>query len=162
MVGAMLVLLVVVVAFVVFRDVNRSDPPSPVQDVEYAQAAEFAREQAGFELLTPPTLPAGWRATSVRFVPGADERWHLGMLTDEDRYVGLEQAEVSVESMLETHVDEVVERGEPVTVDGQRWETWTDEGGDLALVRRDGETTTLVVGHEVPVDELAAFTASLR
>ncbi len=42
------------------------------------------------------------------------------------------------------------------------WETWSDEGGDLALVREAGGTTTLVVGHEVPRDELVAFAESLR
>ena len=45
---------------------------------------------------------------------------------------------------------------------GERWATWTDEGGDLALVRRVDGITTLVVGHEVPREDLVDFAASLR
>lgn len=162
MVGAMLVVVVLVVVFVVFRDANRDDLAPGARAVDYATDARYARQQAGFELLAPPTLPAGWRATSVRFVPGADERWHLGMLTDEDRYVGLEQADASVAAMVEMHVDPEATRGRAVEVAGDRWQTYRDDAGDLALVRREAATTTLVVGHEVPVEELVAFTASLR
>ena len=37
----------------------------------------------------------------------------------------------------------------PVDVGGVPWATYTDSGGDLALVRHQGRTTTLVVGHDV-------------
>jgi uncharacterized protein DUF4245 len=162
MVGAMIVLVLIVAAFVVFRDVNRRDVASPVREIDYAQDAAFARQQAGFDLVAPPELPEGWRATTARFVDGGDERWHLGMLTEDDRYVGLEQSGASVDSMVETHVDEQAERGKAVLVAGEPWRTWSDDGGDLALVRADRGTTTLVVGHDVPVDVLVAFAASLR
>jgi uncharacterized protein DUF4245 len=162
MVGAMVVLVAVVVGFAVFRDANRSDPAEPVRAVDYSRDADFAREQASFDLVAPPSLPEGWRATTVEYVPGAQDRWHLGMLTGQDRYVGLEQSADSVESMLETHVDATTDEGEPVLVDGVRWSTYTDSGGDLALVRRVAGTTTLVVGHEVPESELTDFAASLR
>ena len=46
-------------------------------------------------------------------------------------------------------------------VDGQTWRTYTDAGGDLALVRRDGDSTTLVVGHDVPKATLVSYTAGL-
>jgi hypothetical protein len=162
MVGAMVVVVLIVVAFVLFRDVNRTDPRSPVRDVDYAQAAAYARDQATFDLVAPEQLPAGWQATSVEYVPGSDEHWHIGLLTDEEQYVGLEQADASPDSLLETHVDPVVERAGSVDVDGEQWSRWTDDGGDVALVRRSGDTTTLVVGHDVPAAELAAFAASLR
>lgn len=162
MIGAMVVVFLVVVAFVVFRDAVRSDVSSNVREVDYVQPAAFAQDQAGFEILAPPQLPDGWRSTSVRYTPGIDEKWHLGMLTDEDRYVGVEQARSTEENLVELHVDEEAQRGEPVRVAGVRWQTWTDEGGDLALVRRDEDVTTLVVGHEVPLERLVEFTASLR
>lgn len=162
MVGAMIVLVAVVLGFVVFRDVNRSDPPSPVQDVDYARAAEHARENAEFAVVAPPSLPAGWRATSVRFADGENGRWHLGLLTDENQYVGLEQSSGSPRSMVRTHVDTKAQRGGAVTVEGEQWTRWTDDGGDVALVRRTDDTTTLVVGHDVPPEELQAFVASLR
>jgi Protein of unknown function (DUF4245) len=162
MVGAMLVLLAVVIAFVILRDLNRNDPANPVRAIDFASDVEFAREQAGFELLAPERLPEGWRATTARYVPGATERWHLGMLTEGGRYVGLEQSTASTESMVEDHVDESATRGRSVSVAGAEWTTWRDDGGDLALVREDAGTTTLVVGHEVDSGVLAEFAASLR
>jgi uncharacterized protein DUF4245 len=162
MVGAMLVLVAVVVGFVVFRDVNRADPADPVRAVDYGRDADFAREQASFDLVAPPSLPDGWRATTVEYVPGPDDRWHLGILTGQDRYVGLEQSADSVATMVETHVDPDATKGAPVLVDGVRWSSYTDSGGDRALVLRTGGTTTLVVGHEVPQADLVTFAASLR
>jgi hypothetical protein len=162
MVGAMVVLVLVVIGFVLFRDLNRNDPPSPVRTVDYEQAAEYARDQAGFDVLSPADLPEGWRATSVRYLPGETESWHLGLLTEEDRYVGLEQSGGSADAMVEEHVDPDAVEGEPVDVAGQDWATWSDSGGDLALVRETDGTTTLVVGHEVPEAALADFAARLR
>lgn len=162
MVGAMVVLIAVVLGFVALRDLNRSDPPSPVDEVDYTKAADHARDNAGFDVLAPPSLPAGWRATSVRFVNGAESRWHLGLLTDDDQYVGLEQSDDSIRSMVRTHVDRRAERAGGVTIAGDRWTRWTDDGGDVALVRRSAGTTSLVVGHDVPHNELQSFVASLR
>jgi hypothetical protein len=162
MVGAMIVLVAVVVGFVVLRDLNREDATNPVPPVEYEQAAAFADEKASFEVLVPGSLPEGWRATTVEYVPGAEDHWHLGLLTDEDRYVGLEQSDDSVRGMVETYVDEEAVKGGPQTVAGRSWTTYTDDGGDLALVRRDAGATTLVVGHRLPKAELVQFVASLR
>ena len=162
LVGAMLVILAVIIAFVVLREINRNDPASPVRAIDYSRDADFARGQAEIEVLAPASLPAGWRATTARYVPGAAEHWHLGMLTADDRYVGLEQSAESAEAMVEQHVDEDATRGDPVAVAGAEWTTWRDDGGDLALVRQDAGTTTLVVGHEVDADVLADFVASLR
>ncbi len=162
MVGALLVLVLVVGGYVAFRELVRTDPPSPVKEVDYARVVDFARETAPFALLAPESLPAGWRATSVDYTDGVRPGWHLGLLTDQDRYVGLEQARSSPEKMARTHVDEEAVPGEPVDVAGERWESWTDEDGDLALVRESDGTTTLVVGHRVPVADLVDFTASLR
>ena len=63
-------------------------PDEPTRAVDYRSAVESSRTVADFELLAPDSLPQGWRATSVRFEP---DSWHLGVLTDDDDYVGLEQ-----------------------------------------------------------------------
>lgn len=158
----MVVLVALVLGFVAFRELNRDEPASPVDEVDYTRTVEFAEGQAGVDLPAPRSLPRGWRATSVDFVPGEKGRWHLGMLTDEDRYVGLEQSAGSAESMVHTHVDPQASRGGSVTIAGDEWRIWTDEGGDQALVRSTDSTTTLVVGHDVPRAELVDFVASLR
>jgi Protein of unknown function (DUF4245) len=160
MVGAMIVLVLVVAAFVLFRDLNRSEPASPVQPVDYQETLGFAQDAVGFALLAPPSLPDGWRATSATFVP-EPPRWHLGVLTDENRYIGLEQSRSSVDRMVETYVDREAVKGRPVQVAGETWQTWTDDGGDTALTRVQDGVAVLVVGTpELAV--LVDYAESLR
>ena len=160
MIGAMLVLLLVVIGFVAFRDLNRNEPGSPVRAVDYQKTLGFAQDSAGFPLLAPPSLPEGWRATSATFVPDP-ARWHLGVLTDEDRYVGLEQSRGSVRDMVETYVDREARRGRQVRIEGQQWRTWTDEDGDTALTRVEDGVTTLVVGTP-ELELLVDYVTTLR
>jgi hypothetical protein len=162
MVGAMLVLGVLIIGWVTIRSLFSEDPPSPVQRVDYARDVPLARKAADFDLVAPPRLPRGWQATTVRYSPAPGAHWHLGVLTDDRRYVGLEQSDDPVRSMVEKYVDESASRGRPADVAGVSWSTYTDPGGDLALVRRVGSTTTLVVGHEVPRSTLVSYAASLR
>lgn len=144
LVGALLVLLVVLAVFVAFRALVRDDVEVPVRTVQYQQTVDYARTQVDFPLLAPEELPAGWRATSADFTPEPG-RWNLGMLTDEDRYVGLAQSRGSVENMVERYVDPEAERGPVLEIAGSRWWTWTDPGGDTALTREQAGMTVLVV-----------------
>jgi hypothetical protein len=162
MIGAMVVLLLFIAGYVAFRALIRQAPPSPVHAVSYRPEAAYARKQASFDLLAPAALPAGWRATTVSFTPAPKQHWHLGILTDKGRYVGLEQGKQPVSDMVKVYVDKAARRGAPVTVAGRRWQTWRDGSGDLALVSTLGRATTLVVGHDVPEPQVTAFAASLR
>ena len=99
----------------------------------------------------------------MNFNDQSQPRWHLGVLTDQKRYVGLEQAERPVRQMVRRVRRPATRRAAPPSRSrGAPWATYTDAGGDLALVREDGATTTLVVGHDVPRAQLLAYTASLR
>jgi hypothetical protein len=162
MVGAMVFLVALVVVWVGIRALTSQDPPSPVQTVDYTAEASAAGKAADFPLLSPTTLPPHWRATTVRFTPPPETHWHLGVLTGQDRYVGLEQADVRVSSMVSQYVDQAARRGHGVVVRGAPWQTWSDAQGDVALVRRSGRATTLVVGHDVTRAALTAYVASLR
>jgi hypothetical protein len=46
-------------------------------------------------------------------------------------------------------------------VAGETWETWSDDGGDLALVSDSSGVTTVVVGR-VPEETLAEFITTLH
>jgi hypothetical protein len=161
MVGAMVVLVVLLVAWVGIQSLVKRQPDSAVRTVDYAQVVAPARKAAKFDLVAPAALPSGWRATSVSFRDTVPQHWHLGVLTGTDRYVGLEQGQGSQRSMIEEYVDKDAQRGAPVQVGGRRWVTYTDARGDLALVRRDGDATTLVVGHDVPQATLLSYVAGL-
>jgi hypothetical protein len=145
--AALVVLVAIVGGLVLLQKLNNTATVSnPAPRVPYATTLKFARQQAHLHLLAPAALPAGWRATSVRYVDPPDEHWHLGVLTARDKYVGLEQANTSVRAMVSQYVDKQAHRLPPVTVDGSTWTAWSDSGGDFALCRRQGRTTTLVVG----------------
>jgi len=161
LVGAMIVLLLVVLAFVALRALNRSDVEDPVKPIAYAENLEYWQSQASFEILAPNSLPDDWIATSVRFESAKPQSWHLGVLTDDDHYVGIEQKRADEASMVAEFVDEDAVAGGEVTVAGATWRAYSDAGGDQALVRREGGLTTLVVGT-ISHDELVAYVGTLR
>jgi Protein of unknown function (DUF4245) len=162
LVGAMVVLVAVVLLYAGLQALKSDPPSSAVRAVDYAGDVPAARKAADFALVAPPRLPGGWRATTVSFSGSPGAHWHLGVLTDQGRYVGLEQGDEPVRALVDKYVDDAATRGRPVDVAGRPWATYTDADGDLALVRRVGRTTTLVVGHDVPRSDLVSYTAGLR
>ena len=118
------------------------EPDEPTRTIDHVAAIEASREAVDFDLLAPEDLPDGWRATSLRV---DDDAWHLGVVTDDDEYVGLEQVRESVR----TAVRQLAEGSRPagdVTVDGERWALRTGPRDDTTFVRRAGDTTVLVTG----------------
>lgn len=157
LIGAMLVLVLVVLAFVAFRAVTRGDAAREVTPVDLAGPTEFARETVDFAVLSPASLPEGWVATSVRLDSGRNPAWHVGVLTDDERYIGVEQADRSVGDMVETYVGEdAVEEG-AVTAAGRSWTVYRDPADDdLALVSEEPEAVSVIVGA-VEQDTLTAY-----
>lgn len=151
LIGSLLVLLVGIVLVVVVPNLLRDTPevePRGLSEQEYAAVLGAARDQ--LPAVAPREVPEGWSATSMRFTPAPTPRFHLGMLTDEERYVGVEQSRGAVERMVRTYVDEDAAPGEDVEVaEGElagTWQSWTDADGDFALTRTFEDTTVLVVG----------------
>lgn len=160
LVGAMLVLVLFVLGFVAFRAVNRADAARTIEPVDYVTSARYAADNAAFPVLAPVDLPEGWQATSVRFEGGKDGSWHLGVLTDGDRYVGLEQADRRTDEMVATYVGEDAEQTGERSVGGRTWAVFADVDDDVALVSESEDLVTLVVGR-VPLETLTAYAASL-
>ena len=151
LIGALIVTVAVVVAFVSFRAFTSDDKPTPVRAIDYSAAVEGARADGKLTVLAPDRLPLGWKATSATYTRGVSPTWHLGMLTGDTKYVGVEEARESVDDLVEEHVDENAQRGEDVTIGSQKWQTWTDSDGDYAVARaldgpKGAEESVLVVG----------------
>jgi hypothetical protein len=149
--GAMVVTVLAVLAFVGFRSVTADNDPTPTRAVDYTSSLRAGRDARQLQTLVPPSLPRGWKATSASYHPGPSPSWHLGLLTDTQQYVGIEESTESIEDLAREHVDADAERGADVTIDGRPWQVWTDRGGDYAVARslvRDGRTVEswLVVG----------------
>jgi hypothetical protein len=102
-VGSLIVLVVVVLAFVGFRALFRDNDAVDVEPVDYLAVVAPAQE-AGIRIVYPPSLPEGWTATSVDFVPGTRPAFGVGMLTDEDLYVGVRQADDELATLLESYL----------------------------------------------------------
>jgi hypothetical protein len=142
-------------AFVVGQLVTVT-PDRPERQVELGDAVAGARAAAKFDVIAPRTLPKGWVANSARFGPAA---WHLGVLTTENRYIGLEQATTSATGMVDDFAPKSRAVGS-VKVAGKAWQVRTESDGDRVYVRDTGETSVLVIGSASRA-ELERYVSSL-
>lgn len=162
LIGSMLVLLLVVGAFVVFRELTRENPTAELEPVDYVDVVA-AQQQAGRTVVYPGRLPDGWVATSASVEPGDRPVWRLGVHTDAGDFVGLRQQDASAAEMLEIYGEKRVETAAPVTVTGaltREWQGYTVEGGDEAYAAEVGENTVVVYGS-APARDLRAFIETL-
>lgn len=132
MVGAMIVVVLVILAFVAFRGLVRDNRPTPIEPLPYSEilAGAADRELAVAHL---PELPAGWIATSFEL---RSDLWSLGILTEDERFVGIHQEAARIDQLMTTYVDEGAVEGDPVRLDSplaDEWRSFTDTGGDYAL-----------------------------
>ena len=163
MVGA---LVVVVVIGVVWVKIGGSDEKgSPVRSVDWSAWVKAGRAEQQLMVFAPTTLPTGWRASSATYAGGSDAHWHLGLLTDSGKYVGVEESRADARDLVEQYVDQDAVRGKDVVVAGQTWQTWTDSGGDYALVRSvevgGRPYESVLVGGSAPPASVRSFTATL-
>ena len=159
MIGAMLVLLLIIGAYVAFRDLNRGELEVEPERVDYLAAARFAQESDGATVVYPATVPDDWRATSLESRPG--DVWGIGFVSP-DGFAGLLQSDDSTADLLETYVGEDVAEVGPVEIDGATapWQAYEDGGGDVGLLGEvDGEQV-LVYGS-VPAADLQGLAGSL-
>jgi hypothetical protein len=154
----MLLLLIAAVWFV-GSFFTAEDEERPVRRVDYSGQLSSARDRADYRVLAPRGLGPGWVATSVDVQSsGGTVRWHLGFLTPEEEYVGLEQGDLEPDQLAAAYVGDLRPVG-TTRAGGERWRVYEGET-DAALVRRQGEVITIVVGTVSP-DELSTFAASL-
>ena len=142
-------------AFVVGQLVTVT-PDRPERRVELADAVAGARAAARFDVFAPRALPKGWVANSARFGP---DGWHLGVLTTDDKYIGLEQATTSPERIVDDFAPKSRATG-IVKLAGAAWQVRTESDGDRVYVRDLGETSVLVIGS-APRAELERYVSSL-
>ena len=163
MVGA---LIVVVALGVLWVEVGGSDEkPTPVTSADWRAWAKSGRADGKLTVLAPDRLPSGWRATSATYQSGNAPQWRMGMLTGAGKFVGVEESLEPTEDLVREYVDEDAEQGDDVTIAGQTWQTWTDAGGDYAVVRTlttpIGEQERILVYGSAPDATIRDFTATL-
>jgi hypothetical protein len=158
MTGALIVTIVFVLAFVVWRAMFRGEGETKQPEVDW-QASVTLAQQADYRVVHPRDLPAGWSATSAELRAGADKRWGLGVLTDDGDFIGIRQEDASVDELVEVYVDEKAESGDDTTVASDvtdTWQTWSDDGGDHGYSTEVGDEAVLVYGS-APVEDIEAY-----
>jgi hypothetical protein len=163
--GAMVVTVVAVVGFwglnALKTDHGSVDQPA----VDYAAMVRAGRADHKLLVLAPTSLPPGWKATSADYQTGTTPSWRLGVLTDQGKYVGIEEALGGVKDLVEKNVDANAVQGKDVTIDGQTYQTWTDAGGDYAVsrtVRTAGGVESYLVGGSAPAATIRDYVAGLK
>jgi hypothetical protein len=137
--------LVLVAVFVVLALTVRQHPDREVRRYDYTAALEQARQQAPYDVLVPMGLPDAWTATSARVGRDGDAvTWHLGLVTPDGDYAGLEQSN----GRPQTLVSSVAADAEPagtVTIDGLRWRKLDNGRPERRALVLEGEAVTTVV-----------------
>lgn len=167
MVGAMVVVVVFVLAFVIFRALNRDNSSVQFQAVNYHPTVAQGRADGRIDVWAPPSLPPGWRATRASYVGGSNPHWALSA-TDGKHYLGIAEGIDGIDAELAS----AALQGTPtavgkVTAGSFTWSVYTDSQGEYALARTMPSKTPrypetlVVVGTNAPAD-VRAFAASLR
>jgi hypothetical protein len=155
LIASLVVTVLAVGAFVALRAFGSDDLEVRPEPVDYLSVVDAAQD-AGIDVVYPPTLPRGWEATSVDYAPGGRLDWGIGTLTDDGKFAGVRQADDSVDDLLDAWVDADPVEGDPIEVPGavvRQWRSWSDSGGDHAFSAELGDTTVLVFGS-ASVDDL--------
>jgi hypothetical protein len=157
LIGSLLVTVLVILAFVGLRALNRDDLEVKPEPVDYLATVADA-QAGGYTLVYPESLPDGWIADSIDFVPGSRPAWGIGMLTDDGKFVGIRQEDAPVDELLHTYVDKDPTESDPADVSGSvapTWSTYADAGGDHAFAAEVGHDTVLVYGSASVADQRA-------
>ena len=156
-----LVACFIVVAFLMI--VTWRPKEEKVNAVEYSAQLEDARKVAPW-VRGPEPMPTGWTATSVEF-RAPEQRpmtWHLGIVTTEKKYVGLEQSNVTGGQFQSDKMGRTSDDGTS-TVSGVSWQrkVLLDRKEENALVLVGSGVTTIVTGN-AGYPALEAFASTLR
>lgn len=152
LIGSMIVLVLVVVAFVVVRGLFRDTPEIHPEAVDYRGTVATVQE-AGYTVAYPSSLPSDWIARDPLFTPGDRPTWGLPMLTEDGRFVGIQQQDAPLSDLLDTYVPNGARQGEDVRLEsglgsavGPTWTSWSDGKRDHAFATELGGDTLLVYG----------------
>lgn len=162
MIGAMIVTLLVTIAFVAFRALNRDELSVDPEAVDYLQTVEALQQGNDLEPAYPATLPEGWMARRAVFAAN-NLAWELDVLTDKKKYIGLRQAELSEKDLIQKYVDPEGVPASEITLAGavaSTWQVWTVDNDDVAYTTELGDEHLLVFGA-AGAKQVKAFAASL-
>ncbi|MFJ9027848.1 DUF4245 domain-containing protein [Streptomyces sp. NPDC102274] len=155
---SMAVIGVVVAGIYVF--IPHDEKATPVKAVDYRVELLTARRAAPYPVLAPTGLAETWKPTSVSYKRESDNAWHLGYLAPDGEYVAVEQSTGAAEKYAAEVSQQAADTGKTQRVAGETWQRWEGPKYD-ALVRTDGDATTVVTGT-ASYERLAEMAAALE
>nr|WSZ98159.1 DUF4245 domain-containing protein [Streptomyces sp. NBC_00857] len=155
---SMVVIGMVVAAIYVF--IPHDETATPVKAVDYRVELLTARRAAPYPVLAPVGLPEKWKPTSVTYKRQDGDAWHLGYLDPDGQYVAVEQSAAPPRKYVPEVTQQATDTGRTQQVAGEAWQRWKGPKYD-ALVRRDGDATTVVTGT-ASYERLAEMAAALK
>lgn len=161
MIGAMVVSLLIIFGYVGFRSLVRDDLEVEPETVDYLSVVDQL-QAAGKPVFYPPELPKGWRATSADYDVGTGS-FSLGANTVDGDYAGVYQRDGDLMQLLTEQLDATPRDEGAADLDSriaQRWQSWTDEGGDHAYTAEIDGVNVIVYGS-APADDLRTLAESL-
>ncbi|MFE7571535.1 DUF4245 domain-containing protein [Streptomyces sp. NPDC057539] len=152
--------LIGVVVAGIYLFIPHDDEPVPVKAVDYRVELLTARRAAPYPVLAPTGLAETWKPTSVSYKRESDNAWHLGYLAPDGQYVAVEQSTGAPEKYAAEVSRQAADTGKTQQVAGETWQRWEGPKYD-ALVRTDGDATTVVTGT-ASFERLAEMAAALE
>lgn len=151
---SLVVLLVPVFLLVgAYRVLQGGDQPV-VADIS---AAVAQARSAGLVAQAPPGLPPQWRATSARFLHGADgSTLRIGYVPPSGGGLQLVRSDAPADALLRRELGEAPRLTGAVTVGPDTWQRYATRPGAVALVRTGTGGTTVIIGRATDA-ELAAL-----
>lgn len=121
-------------------------------------AVQSARASGAFPVLAPTGLHDGWSATTSSFgtVEGG-KSLRIGYVSPSGGAVLLVESSVPAETLLPAELTTGARPGEPVTIDGQQWQSYSARASETALVLLTPDRTIVIVGtaERAELQELA-------
>jgi hypothetical protein len=157
--------LLVLVLLLVGWNALRTPRPNPVRPVDPTSTVHLAASRAGYPMLAPQGLPAGFRPTSARTDAGSARSGspvtlQIGYVTPKQQYAGFAISDDPQADALTSVLDGTHAEGS-VQVAGQTWTRSRTQRGETALSRQADGVTVLVTGS-ADEGELETLAAAVR
>lgn len=133
LIGALLVTLLVVAGFMIFRGAFRDNKPVPTRAVDHQIWLERGRADGRLLMVNPSEIPRGWTVTSARYDGQDRPVWRMGMLTPDKKFVGLVESLDSLDPLLQKHLQANPQSTGTKMLGGLEWKSFTAAEGDAAL-----------------------------
>ncbi|MFP3988193.1 DUF4245 domain-containing protein [Streptomyces sp. E11-3] len=140
--------------------IPNDDSKDPLEPKDYTVELATAQRATDYPVVGPEGLPGGWKATSVRFKGVDHQAWHLGFLSPDREYVGIEQSVAPPGKFIAKVTQGAEETSATERIGGEDWKRYEGPKYDALVYEGDGYTT--VVTGTAPFKDLTKVAKSLK